>query len=337
MNREDKEALFFSLIVLAVGLASVAVLRPVWTFLVAAVLLVFVTYPLYRRIDGVLGRPWLSSGILVTVLLIAVIVPVGVLSGEAVNQSGRVVESLTTVGVERIDLEKVETRVEGVLGREVDIEGRIQESVEEFGRHFTAGLTRVFEAVANFLIGILVMIFTMFYLYREGPLLVDRSREVLPVSEERKELLFGELEDVIWAMVVGHLLTSIVQGAVGGVGFYIFGIGNAAFWGLVMVILAIIPLLGPYVLYLAAAAVIALQGDLVRAAGLAFYGIVLVSLVDNFIRPYFVEHRGDVHPVITFVGVIGGISAFGIMGIFIGPVVLALLVATLRASAGARD
>ncbi len=156
------------------------------------------------------------------------------------------------------------------------------------------------------------------------------THSLLPMDERRKDAMFHEIQAVTWAMVAGHLLTSIIQGAVGAVGFFLFGIGNAAFWGFIMIILALIPMVGPVLLYIPAGVVLFLNGNQIQGIGLIVYGLVVVSLVDNLVRPLLVEQRAHVHPILTLVGVLGGLSAFGIMGLFIGPLILAVFVGTLR-------
>ncbi|MBS1264055.1 MAG: hypothetical protein MAG715_01254 [Methanonatronarchaeales archaeon] len=331
MNRDTLNSIFFFVFVAAIGIVSLIVLRPLLTYLIAAAMLVFVTYPLYEAVERRTGRPRLSSALVVFALIVAVITPSAIVTSTAINESGQVVSAVMSTGIDGFfDIGRAEAFLEEATGRPLSLEERVDGWLREIGQGFTERLTELVEAVTSFIVGVFVMVFAMFYLYRDGPAAVSMTRDILPMDEGRKDAMFQEVRTVTWAMVAGHLFTSIVQGAVGAVGFFLFGVGNAAFWGFVMIILALIPVIGPLLLYIPAAAVMLLNGETVQGTGLLVYGVVVVSMVDNLVRPLLVEKRAHVHPVITLVGVLGGLSVFGIMGLFIGPVILAVFMGTLR-------
>lgn len=330
MKRETVNNIFFVALVLTVGAISLLVVRSLLSYLVAAVMLVFVTYPVYRAVNGYLGHPWISSALVVTGLSVAVIVPAALIAVMVLDQSIAVFNQVRGEGLSTLDLAMLEAEVEALTGIQLNIHERVSMALGDIGRTLTSRVTEIIGAVANFVVGIFVMVFVMFYLYRDGPAVVTGLREMMPLQQSRKDVLFREVRTVTWAVLAGHILTSLIQGVVGGVGFWLFGVENAAFWGFIMIILALVPIIGPFALYLPAGALIALGGDLGRGAAIVAYGLVVVSLVDNLVRPFLVEQRARVHPILTLVGVLGGLAALGIMGLFIGPLILALLVATLR-------
>lgn len=330
MNRDTLNAIFFFVFVVAIGLVSLMVVQPLLSYLIAAIMLVFITYPMYEEVEGRTGHPRLSSMLIVILLIVAVIVPSVIVTMVAFNEAGDVTRTIVSSGFEVVKLQEVEGYVQDLTGRQVDLEQPFEESLRDITRGLTESLAGLLEAVTNFVIGVFVMVFTMYYLYIDGPSIVSSIREMLPLQEERRSLLFKEVEEVTWGVVVGHLLTSVIQGTVGAIGFYLFGISNAAFWGFIMIILALIPMIGPILLYLPAGAILFLGGDTVPGIGLVVYGAVVVSFVDNFVRPFFVERRAHIHPVLTLIGVLGGLGVFGLMGLFIGPLILAVFVATLR-------
>lgn len=330
MRREIVNNIFFVALVLVVGVISLLIVRSLLSYLAAAVMLVFVTYPVYRAVNSYLGHPWISSALVVTGLIVAVIVPAAVIAIMVLDQSIAVFNQVRGEGLSSLDLAILEAEVEALTGIQLNIHERLSTALGDIGRNLTSRVTEIVGAVANFVIGIFVMVFVMFYLYRDGPAVATGIKEMMPLQPSRKDILFREVRKVTWAVLAGHVLTSLIQGVVGGIGFWIFGIENAAFWGFIMIILALIPLIGPFALYLPAAALIVIDGDLGRGVALLAYGLVVVSLIDNLVRPYLVEQRAKVHPVLTLVGVLGGLTALGIMGLFIGPLILALLVATLR-------
>lgn len=334
MERETRNSLFYLGLVMVIGLISFYLVRPVLPYLLGAFMVVYVTYPVYERLCGYLNHSGAAAWGTVLAILLAVIIPSALLVGVAVDQSSRAASAVTSNGVQNLDIGSLELQLEDMTGRELGLQERVETGLSNLANSLSSQAGALAGAALEFMIGIFVMVFTMFYLYQDGPQAVGAVQELLPLREDRKEMLFDELEKVTGAVLVGHVLTSLVQGVVGAAGFYVFGVSNAIFWGAVMVVLALIPMVGPFVLYLPAGAYAALQGDVPRGIGLIFYGIVVVSLVDNLVRPYLVERRAKIHPVITLVGVIGGLSLMGIVGLFVGPLILAIFVATLRAYLG---
>lgn len=330
VNRETIHSAFFFALVLTIGAISFQVVRSLLSYLIAASMLVFVTYPVYVAINRRLDHPLISSGIVVTSIIVAVIVPFAIISFMVLTQSLDIIGDLRGGGLSEFRIEQLEADIEALTGVTLDISDRISDALSDVGRNLTSRVTGIIGAVANFVIGVFVMVFAMFYLYKDGPRVVRGIREMMPIPESRKAILFDEVQKVTWAVLVGHILTSIIQGVVGGIGFYIFGISNAAFWGAIMIVLALVPMIGPFVLYLPAGILLALRGELGRGVALVAYGLVVVSMIDNLVRPFLVEQRAKVHPVLTLIGVLGGLAALGILGLFIGPLVLALFVATLR-------
>ena len=174
------------------------------------------------------------------------------------------------------------------------------------------------------------MFFVMAYLFQAGQGIFDRVKLLIPLAPNLKDKLIDEIRNVTSAVVYGQVMTAIVQGLLGGLGFLIFGIPNAIFWGFVMVIISFLPLVGSALVWLPAAVFLFLSGEKYQGVGLLLYCIIVVANIDNFVKPRLISGKSNIHPVTVLLGVFGGLKLFGFIGLFVGPLILALLTALLH-------
>ncbi|MFW5919396.1 MAG: AI-2E family transporter, partial [Halanaeroarchaeum sp.] len=137
-------------------------------------------------------------------------------------------------------------------------------------------------------------------------------------------------DDVMWGVIFGHVAVGIVQGIVAGVGFFVTGVPNAVFWTAVMVVLAMVPLVGTIPVWGGAVVYLYLTNEPGFAIGLFIYSVVVVGLTDDYLRPFAVDRYAKLNPAVILLGILGGAYAFGVMGLFFGPVILGALKASLR-------
>ena len=183
--------------------------------------------------------------------------------------------------------------------------------------------------VPKLILDFFIMLFVIFYTLKDGKNAVNSVMKIVPLKEKSKTLLAKRFSDMVAALIYGIVVVAIIQGAVATAGFYIFGIPSPLFWGLAMTILSILPFIGAWLVWFPAALLRIFAGDLTSGVGLMLYGILIVSTIDNLIRPKLVGIKAKVHPLVILLGVVGGISLFGIIGIIIGPLLLGLLLTFL--------
>jgi predicted PurR-regulated permease PerM len=186
------------------------------------------------------------------------------------------------------------------------------------------GAVAVVSTPLYLLIQTLLMLFVLYFLYRDEELAIDSVRSVLPLSEGETDRLFQRVDDTINATIFGTVTVAMVQGVMGGIMFGFLGIEGATLWALIMGLLAIIPYLGTFVVWGPAAAILALQGEWGKAAILVGWGAIAIGLIDNLLYPYLVGQRLRQHTVVSFVAILGGVALFGATGVVLGPVVVTL-------------
>lgn len=321
---------FFYGLLAVLAIIAFLILKKYLSYLLASLVLAFLAYPLYRRVHKLVKKDYLASFIVLVILVLFAIVPAFFIARTTFVQASTALSDLSTSGLDRIDTGPLEDKIRAMTGQDIDIKSRLRDSLSRLNQAFSTGLIKLVVAVADFMMGLFIMMFTIFYLFKDGESFVREIKRLVPLQDEETDHLFQEAKRVAWGVLAGSILTSIVQGMVGSIGFIMFGVPNAFFWGFVMIILAIIPIIGPFVIYVPTGLYYLLSGDYLMGLGILVFGLVVVAWVDNLIRPYLISRRSRVHPVIILLGLIGGLSLFGAAGLFIGPVLLALFVAMIR-------
>ncbi len=206
----------------------------------------------------------------------------------------------------------------------------IQEQLENMMSYMGKLFTSLVSGAAGLFLDITVMYFLLYFIfvgYR------GFERGLLRYSPFRTEnaMRFGhELRNITYSNVLGQTLIAVVQGASLALGYVIFGLADPLFWGVICAILAFIPLLGPPLIFVPAAIIAITQGNNVAGIGILLYGFIVVINIDNILRLIIAKKLGDIHPIITVVGVIIGIPLFGVMGLVYGPLLLSYFLITVR-------
>jgi predicted PurR-regulated permease PerM len=328
--------------VLVLGYLLLQFLEPFFAPLGWAAILAFLLYPLHvwltKRLNGKEGY---SAGILTGLtpfLIIAPLAGFGAIFAQQVAllidyMRGRQPTSYPAV-LEKLESYPIVGRALAWLRAEVSVTA---EQIQEWVVSGAQSLLKTIAAaggsfalgVVGTLVGFFLMMFLLFFLLRDGRAMLAHLMRLAPLEPARREKLQTFLADVSRAVIFGHALTAIIQGTLVGIGFAIAGLPSPVVFGVLAGIAAFIPAAGTGLVLVPAVVFLAIAG---RWGAAIFLGIwsIGVGFSDNFLRPYLTRQRAEVATLTVFVGVIGGVSAFGFIGSLIGPVVLALIVALLQ-------
>lgn len=217
------------------------------------------------------------------------------------------------------------------LGNNNLFAGQIEESIKVFTTWIVDKVSEILIGLPSVLLNLFVVFFSMFYFLREGNDFVKKVNDFLSMKEHRYDFIMKRLTQISHGIVYGYFLVAVIQGIVGGIGFYFFGISSPVFWGIVMAFLALIPYLGTGLVWGPAALFMFLEGMfqnsnllIFKGIGLLLYGLLIVSLLDNFLKPKLMGSKAKVHPAIMMVGILGGVFMFGPLGVILGPLILSL-------------
>ena len=345
----DVRALFLFLLVAVLGAVSVLLVLPLLQYVLAAALLAFVLFPIHERLVGrtfdVRGRtvtigPRISAGAVTALGVVAVVLPLIALS----------ILLLRTILAFLEDFDEL-VIVDSVrdVARELGIDQEVLVDLEEFLRSEIDGfldrgiefvlqeLLRLVDTSVRVGIGVLVLVFLLYYFLLDGRRLVAWIGSVAPIDDEIRTDLIDEIDAVTWAVLKSHVLVALVEGLLGGLGLYLLGVPNVAFWTVVMIVVSFLPAIGIWLIWAPAVGYLVWIGEPVGATALLLYGVAVLSVVDNYLRAILVDIESGVHPAVVLVGVIGGIYLFGILGLFLGPVLLAAFKAVLEVFGEAYD
>lgn len=272
------------------------------------------------------GRPTLAALATLVVMLALVAGPLAFVGARVFDESRAVYTSLDPESVNFSQtLERwVETPVRAFAPSfRLDVRAIAGSVFGYLGGHAAAFLSGTVSVVAGFA---LTLIATFFFL-KDGPDLAAKLRRLSPLDEDDERHLGEKISAAVNAVVRGVVLVGVIQGILVGVGFAIFGVGNATLWGFLSALLAMVPGLGTGLVTLPAVIYLLAVGKTGAAIGLAIWGFAVVGLVDNFLAPYFYSKGIDIHQIAILFGVLGGITLFGPLGFIYGPVAIALFMA----------
>jgi len=167
------------------------------------------------------------------------------------------------------------------------------------------------------------MFFMMYYIFIDIHYVIIRSTEYLPFSQIHAIWLIHEFEHISKAILLGQILVSSLQGLMGGLGFFIFGLPDAVLWGIVMAVVSLVPLVGTSLVWLPAGVFLLAHNNYTHGIGLLLWGSIVVSHIDNFVRPKLGKKLGNINPIVMVLGAFAGLEFFGIAGVVVGPFLLA--------------
>lgn len=330
------EARTFLAMLVGVSLAFVLLMKPFFGPIFWAIAIALIFHPFQIFLVRRLGeRPNVNALITLTVCMLIVVIPVLVLVTSLAAEGLGIYQQIQDGEIkpgEYIDqVNKSFPAIQSFLAQ-FDINfGEIRDRVVSLfvgGSQFLAKQAiGVGQNTFQFFLGLALMVYLAFFLLRDGNKLVDLMILALPLGDERERLLFAKFAEVTRATVKGNLLIAIIQGALGGIIFWVLGIGGALLWGVVMAIFSLLPAIGAALVWVPAAIYLAAVGSLAQAIVLTIFGVVVIGLADNLLRPILVGRDTKLPDYIVLLSTLGGIAMFGINGFVMGPLVAALFMA----------
>ncbi len=325
----------YFLLALLVGATLLAfnILKPFLAPLLLAVIFAVVLQPVYRFVGRRLGG-YESIASLLTILIFTVclLVPATFVASQLVFEAQELYTSVSERGAEEtfgIMLSAAESLLTPFVPDAAERMDAFVANIDVYARQGLDWIIRnigtAFSGVATFLLALFIFYVALYYLIRDGHLVVRRLVDLSPLSDRDDTTIFDRLGKAIDSVIKGQLFVALIQGTLTGIGFFLFGIPNAVLWGVVAAVAALVPSLGTALVIAPAVAYLALTGSLGAAIGLGAWGAVAVGLVDNILGPKFMSSGLHLHPLIVILAVIGGIMLFGPIGLFLGPLSMSLL------------
>ncbi|XVH31122.1 AI-2E family transporter [Haloferacaceae archaeon DSL9] len=318
-------------VLLVLSAIALTLVLPFAAYVLGAILLAYVLAPLQARLAPKLGPRTAALSLMLGALL-AFVIPLVLIIRVAVIEAMQI---LSRIESGELDMFVVDRWVEGVLGRSIDTSlwaDRVQEAlfsaVQSSEGGFAAYLTDAASVIGGFtelVIGLTLFAFLLYYLLKDGPALVAWIRRVTPLPRAMQAELHRTTDRLLWAILIGNLLVSVIQGLLTGFGLAVAGFSNVVFWTVMTTFFALLPLIGASVVWVPASLYLFATGQFITGAFLAIFGTFVISLSDNFLRGIIGGRSARMNPGLFTLGIFGGLVAFGFVGIFIGPLVVGML------------
>lgn len=316
-------------------LAAVAVyllgylLWPFFPALVTSAVMAALVYPAYRPFESWLGQKDVAALATTIVVFFLVMVPMVALSLVLADQVGTGIDWLRREAAGMLAPEgALNTWLETTAGY-LGVEGtRLPETVtaqmQDVVRLLAGRTLNFLSGLGGWLLQAGAAVFAFFYMLRDADGIMRSLTWLVPLETEETESLVRRTRDVIYATVYGNVVVAIVQGTLGGLAFWVLGLPASALWGTVMVLLSLLPIVGAPFVWAPAGVILVLTGEVGRGVVLLIVGALLISTIDNYLRAVLVSDRTQLHPLVVFFSVLGGLFAFGAVGLFVGPVLFAV-------------
>lgn len=309
---------------------SFLILEPFLKALFLGGLLAYIFYPLHLRLKTKVGGTTSAILICLIVLLILVIPAVFFLKTLIFESYALfvLVKQKLAVGLFTQCQHQICEMIKE-YGQLPEVSYQIQNIVKTITTNIVDKGSALLVSIPKIILNLFVMFFTLFYFILEGPLWLAKLDKFFSAQKKEYNRVVQRLKDTTYGIIYGYGIVALLQGILGGLGFWLFGLSSPFFWGLVMGLLALVPFLGTGLVWVPAALILFLEGLfqnstwLMVKGGLFFvYCLLLVSTLDNIIRPKIIGEKARIHPVMVMLGIFGGILFFGAIGMIIGPLLL---------------
>ncbi|MEO7271390.1 MAG: AI-2E family transporter [Vicinamibacterales bacterium] len=311
-------------------------LQPFFNVLLWATVLTVSFYPMHLRIRNQSRSPSLAAATSTLLVVLLIVLPVTFitiavvreLTGAAANLQGGV-QRLTDPNVPIIGwvLEKARNYVD------IDQDSArefLAERMQAWGALLARSTLVVVGGAVGAVAQMALVVFAMFYLFRDGERLRVAIFDMLPLERVQTRSITLRTRDVIAATLYGVLVISAIQGTLGTFIFWALGLPSPLLWGVVMFFLSMIPMAGSFLVWVPAAIFLAVTGELGKAAILVIWGVLVIGSIDNFLSPRLVGQRARLHELLIFFSVLGGLQVFGVLGLVLGPVMVAITLALIQ-------
>jgi len=328
--KKVQQVVFFAILGL-VTLLFLYLLKPFFTPLFWAAVFASIFRPLYRRIEGKLKRPNRSAALTLIAIVLIIIIPAFVIGSLLVSESIQIYNSVSK------DTSAIETKVREVIGRFADnpylkkipfdqsfIIEKFSDGAKSVANYLFVHLTNLTQNTIIFLVQFGVMFYALFFFFRDAERILASIMQMSPLDEAKTKILYKEFTMTARATLKATIVLGGLQGISGGVIFFLTGIEGSMVWGLLMTVLAILPGIGCSIIWAPAGLIMLLSNHLWEGIAILTFGVLVIGLADNLLRPVIIGTDVAMHPLLIFLSTLGGLIVFGLSGFVIGPIVAAL-------------
>lgn len=335
MNHRHLQVYFFLAVFLAATALTYLVFEPFIPLLVFAGILAILMRPIHKWLEKYFrGQKGLAAISAVFLTLLIILLPLAFVFISLSMEAIQLVRYLRT----EVSFSEIEYAVAAVMGEDFasqlverasagvrDVASYIQPVVSSL----TSNVLAIFSNTAQVIFGLIIVLFSMYYLLKDGQKLKEHLYDLSPLDDEIDKALLNRIRDAVTAVAYGEFVVAIVKGIIGGIVFLILGLPSPVFWGTLIALSHLIPGVGTAIVTVPFAIYLFLSGQYVTGIIFTVIAVAIIGLVDNFLTPQLIGGRIHLHPLLILFSLLGGLFAFGPVGVFAGPIILAVFMALL--------
>ncbi len=325
ISEERFKKLIVITIIAILIIVSIVIIWPILLSIIAGLLLAFIFNPVYKIVFKVIKERNISSLIVILLVFFILFIPVWFLFPVVIKQIFEVYSY-----TQKIDFSDIFEKIMPA-SMSKDMPAIINSFISKLVNAIFSSSSNMLLNIPDLALKFVIILFIFFFAMRDSDKLAEYAKAISPFSQETEKGLVKQFKDVTGSVIYGYILIGVIQGMLTGIGLFIFGVKNALLLTVIAMFASIFPLLGAWLVWLPASLYLLVKGHTGAAIGLFIYGAVLVSWIDNILRPYIVARKIKISPAIVVIGLIGGLIVFGIIGIILGPLILSYLIILLEA------
>jgi predicted PurR-regulated permease PerM len=338
----------FLLLLIAVTVAFGWVLKPFYGAILWAIVAAVIFAPLNRELlRRMRGRPNLAASVTVLIVIAMVILPLAMIAASLVQEASSLYEKVKSgeydfAGYIQRIFDALPAWATGLLDRFnltdlPAVRDRLTSGLVKGGEVLAPQALNIGLNTFDFMVGLAIMLYLLFFLLRDGKALAERIKAIVPLRANQKTALFTRFADVVRATVKGGILVAIAQGALGGLAFWFLGIHAALLWAVLMAFLSLLPAIGAGLVWVPVSIYLLASGAVWQGISLIAYGVLVIGLVDNILRPFLIGKDTKLPDYIVLISTLGGIEVFGLNGFVIGPLIAAIFMVTWEIFSASRQ
>jgi predicted PurR-regulated permease PerM len=323
-------------------IASLIVVKPFIYVTLAGMVIAYIFYPIYRRILKKIKREWVAA-LITSILLILLVTAIIILVVDLFVNEAYVTYILLKQKVATITASQIVCEDSGIKCSVLNYYSKtignprvsiyMNNALAKGAEYLINLATNFIVSIPRLLLDLFILLFVMYYTFKDGDKLVKKIWLILPLKKDHQAKIGKRVSDIINSTIYGAIVVSAIQGVVALIGYYFFGLSSPIILGILTALSAIVPGIGSALVWLPASLILIADGIssgsntvVFNGIGLMVYGLVLISTIDNFVKPKLIGNRAQLHPAFVLLGILGGLMMFGLIGVILGPLILALFV-----------
>lgn len=319
-GEKDAKKLSLLVTVLILIVLSILVLWPFILAIVSGLFLAYIFYPVYRAIGKKIRNKSLVASLTSIIVVAIIFICLWFITPLLVRQFFYVYITLQKLDFQSIIRQLFPTASEQ-LSNQLTL--TFNSALSNLFSSISTKLNSFVAEIPKFIVAFFVTGFVFFFALRDSERLYSFIKEISPINEVKRRVIVKNFKDMTTSIIYGWVVVGLLQGILAGIGLFIFGIDNALVLTVIAILFSIIPFLGPFFVYIPVAVYLFTQNNPLIAILFLLYNLIVVSTADNFLRSYIIARKTNIHSSVILIGMLGGLYAFGIIGLIVGPLILA--------------